>query len=370
MESSHHETALWHIAEGVRSGLPEPGRSVLGSLFELMVPVFADVLAGRRPQPGNTVRRARVVGIRCAEGSIPHEPLATALDEFCQSVLTLLSDSADFTAAARVVTELATALVSELLGGAHQTVVHTPNTLSRANRNRRARALLSGENCQHGEGYDIAPAYAVIAAHYRDVEDSTLERAMESVGGPGVLTAVSGRGGFALLPAADGERAYELARKAHRQLPGNAWLAVSWRPAAEIPLGRREAGNVLSLAMGADLDPSVYRIDDVLIEYAVVRESSVSVDLKRIIEPLLEQPALLETLRAVIASDGNRSQAAERLIVHRSTLDYRLQRIEQLTGHNPNSIRGIHLLSAALTVCTVQAQITVPPRPAAASAAG
>jgi PucR C-terminal helix-turn-helix domain len=356
MESSHHETALWHIAEGVRSRLPEPARSLLGSLFELAVPVFADVLGGGRPHSTNAARRARAVGARCAESAVPHEPLAAALDEFSQSVLTMLADSAEFTVSARAVTTLAATLVSEVLSGAHQAIDRTPSLLSRADRGRRARALLSGENSQYGEDYDVAPAYAVIAAHYRDVDDSSLERAIEGVGGPDALTAVAARGGFALLPAEDSERAYTLTQQAHERLTGQAWLAVSWRPATEIPLGRREASNVLSLAMGADLEPSVYRIDDVLIEYAVVRESSVSGDLKRIIQPLLDQPILVDTLRALISADGNRSQAAERLIVHRSTLDYRLQRIEQLTGHKPSSTRGIHVLSAALTACAVRTQ--------------
>jgi DNA-binding PucR family transcriptional regulator len=67
------------------------------------------------------------------------------------------------------------------------------------------------------------------------------------------------------------------------------------------------------------------------------------------IEPITRNGVLLETLRALLTADGNRSKAAAKLIIHRSTLDYRLQRIEQLTGYDPTSVRQLHVLSTALT---------------------
>ncbi|WP_374192733.1 helix-turn-helix domain-containing protein [Streptomyces sp. MBT62] len=57
---------------------------------------------------------------------------------------------------------------------------------------------------------------------------------------------------------------------------------------------------------------------------------------------------MLETLKALIAADGNRARAASELIIHRSTIDYRLQRIEQLTGHSPTTICGMRTLCTAL----------------------
>ena len=58
----------------------------------------------------------------------------------------------------------------------------------------------------------------------------------------------------------------------------------------------------------------------------------------------------------LVTTNGNRSQAAEQLIIHRSTLDYRIRRIEQLTGLYPGGVRGINVLSAAVTAHAVAAQ--------------
>jgi DNA-binding PucR family transcriptional regulator len=41
---------------------------------------------------------------------------------------------------------------------------------------------------------------------------------------------------------------------------------------------------------------------------------------------------LLHTLEVFLECDGNSVRAAEKLIVHRHTLKYRLQRIEELCG--------------------------------------
>lgn len=53
-------------------------------------------------------------------------------------------------------------------------------------------------------------------------------------------------------------------------------------------------------------------------------------------EVLLRQPRpdLLSTARAVLDRGGNVTQAAAELHIHRTTLYYRLERIEALTGVN------------------------------------
>jgi len=94
------------------------------------------------------------------------------------------------------------------------------------------------------------------------------------------------------------------------------------------------------------------RLDDLLVEYAVASEPTVNGSLIQIIEALLQHPALYETLKILITTDGNGSQTAERLLIHRSTLDYRLNQIERLTGHAPSSSRALQVLGAALTAHT------------------
>jgi DNA-binding PucR family transcriptional regulator len=81
-----------------------------------------------------------------------------------------------------------------------------------------------------------------------------------------------------------------------------------------------------------------------------VRDPLVSQRLVCVIQPLLGYDVLLETLEILIRTDFNRTNASRELFVHRSTLDYRIRRIDEVTGYNPMSSRGAHLLRAAMTV--------------------
>lgn len=61
--------------------------------------------------------------------------------------------------------------------------------------------------------------------------------------------------------------------------------------------------------------------------------------------------ALLETLRALVASDGSVREAARRLEVHENTIRYRIRRIRQLTSLDPASLGDLFQLQVALTGC-------------------
>lgn len=49
-------------------------------------------------------------------------------------------------------------------------------------------------------------------------------------------------------------------------------------------------------------------------------------------------PRLLATVRAVVRHDGNLAVAASELCIHRNTLTYRLDRIQELTGRDPRRL--------------------------------
>ncbi len=98
----------------------------------------------------------------------------------------------------------------------------------------------------------------------------------------------------------------------------------------------------------------MYSISDVLVEYAVIRHEEVTENLVAVIKPLRAHAVLWETLTALIDADYNRNKAAKNLFIHRSTLDYRLQRIASVTGCDPTSGRGVQLLTAALIADTVR----------------
>ncbi|WP_286901975.1 PucR family transcriptional regulator ligand-binding domain-containing protein [Thermocrispum sp.] len=77
---------------------------------------------------------------------------------------------------------------------------------------------------------------------------------------------------------------------------------------------------------------------------------------------------LLPTLRAYLACDGNKSQAAEKLFVQRRTLYYRLERLEGLLGkslEDPETRQGLALAVRALDFLGAQEDHAVRSRPVA-----
>jgi len=173
-------------------------------------------------------------------------------------------------------------------------------------------------------------------------------------GAPGRLPALGGvsvtRGnvGYLLVPEAGPGRGPELAAKLRAAVPG-AWVVPHWARTAEVPAAAATAGDVVALAAGSGAPAGVHRLEDFAVEYAVLRHPSIEGELRRLIEPVFDGPWLAETLRAFVRADGNRTRAAAELIVHRSTLDYRLKRIAQLTGYDPVKPAGLQALAIAMT---------------------
>ncbi|MGW2748407.1 helix-turn-helix domain-containing protein [Streptomyces sp. NPDC001450] len=200
-------------------------------------------------------------------------------------------------------------------------------------------------------------ARAVLAVRAPSCTLADIDRVFRTHAGAMVLA--SDEGAHVLLPAADQEESVALARKAHGDLPGDVWIAVHWqdpsrgRPSVrEVPdsVGVSVADGICATLLALDCPPGVYELDDVLVEYGAAETPEVCERLLKMVEPLHEHPVLWETLVALIAADGVRHRACERLGVHRNTLDRRLQRIGLLTGQRPDGLRGLCTLRAALAV--------------------
>jgi hypothetical protein len=189
-------------------------------------------------------------------------------------------------------------------------------------------------------------AWAAFAVHATGRTDGELATAFARHSGPGTPHRLSGGG--ILTPAKSARQALWLALKAREDLGDTVWISVAWRSHEELAGGVREVEDVLKVVRALRRPPGVYRLDDVAVEYAVASSPEASRHLAELIEPVVEQPELLKTLEALIAADGNRARAASELIIHRSTIDYRLRRIECLTGHSPTRVRGLQTLCTAL----------------------
>ncbi|WP_086662150.1 PucR family transcriptional regulator [Lentzea kentuckyensis] len=213
-----------------------------------------------------------------------------------------------------------------------------------------ALALLAGDT-QRTDLADVefAPAYAIVAVRANgSVAAEAVEGAFHRFGGDGTLSLLQGNRGYVLLPVQTEEGALKMcARVAGVLQADEMWAALTWGPSAVVPDARQVVSDVLALVTALRLPPGVYRRQDVLVEYAAIRSPSTARLFQRLIEGVMNSSTLRETLEALIAADGNRTRAAERLVIHRSTIDYRLDRIEQLTGQSPSSVRGLRALTAA-----------------------
>lgn len=203
-------------------------------------------------------------------------------------------------------------------------------------------------------------ARAVLAVHALSCTIADIERVFRGLAVAVVPT--SEEGAHVLLPAASQEEAVSLAREAHKDLPGDVWIAVHWQdPGLGTPGGRAApegggasvADGICATLLALEHPPGVYGLDDVLVEYSATETPAVSERLLEMVEPLDEHPVLWDTLTALIAADGVRHRACERLGIHRNTLDRRLQRIGLLTGQRLDGLRGLCTLRAALAVVAV-----------------
>ena len=135
-----------------------------------------------------------------------------------------------------------------------------------------------------------------------------------------------------------------------RRVPDRSTAAgAAAETVTDVPEAMAQAGDVLDLVQRLGRPPGAYRLDDVLVEYQLTRESDALPLLSAALEPLAGNPDLLVTLETYLAHDQDRRSTAAALHVHPNTLDYRLRRIVDLTGLDTSTTRGLQILAAALT---------------------
>ncbi|MFC3965459.1 PucR family transcriptional regulator [Nocardia jiangsuensis] len=138
----------------------------------------------------------------------------------------------------------------------------------------------------------------------------------------------------------------------------------------EIPLATDQAHELLDVVQRLGWPHRLHRFDDLVLEYQLARPGPARTVLAAALEPLDEQPDLLQTLRTYIAKDLNRQRTARALHVHANTVDHRFRRIGQLTGFDPGQAHGLWYLRSALIARAFEAGAAAPVRRAGDSAAG
>ncbi|MFB8277657.1 PucR family transcriptional regulator [Nocardia colli] len=229
-------------------------------------------------------------------------------------------------------------------------------------------ALLAGRD--PGDWLDdptvpVADAFVVAVIRPGDPGPGTLTDLRHRIHDlPGAFLRRDIRGWTALIPIdSRADSAAVIENLSTRLVPGIGtgatplWIGVS--PAvtrAAIPESFAEARVVAELGRCLARSEVICRRQDLRLEYAVAVDGSVRKELASVLEPLADQPVLAETLGVFFANECNQNAAARLLFVHRNTITYRLARIAELTGYDPQRPTEAMTLSAARTAQLLEAK--------------
>ncbi|WHT22758.1 helix-turn-helix domain-containing protein [Crossiella sp. CA-258035] len=224
----------------------------------------------------------------------------------------------------------------------------------------RVRRLLNGEPPER-EIRLPAPEYTVVVFRAGQLGPAGVAGLLaeldgQLVDGQEVLAGCHGDHAVLLVPGSTGEQ--RVRRLVADLLPSPLCAAMATCGPSTLTAGYDQAANVLALALAAARGPGLYGIDDFLMEYAAMRDPAVSARLVAIVRPLLGSDRLYETLTAFVRCGHNRGRTARELFVHRTTVDYRIRRIAEITGYDPTSGQGGQVLAAAVTIFALRAQRT------------
>ncbi|MFE2999983.1 PucR family transcriptional regulator [Nocardia sp. NPDC059246] len=168
---------------------------------------------------------------------------------------------------------------------------------------------------------------------------------------PLALTVLDRAGGWVLVPVSEPAARVDAAVARIAAAAGGRVIAgtATGATVSEIPGRAEEAAEIARLALGLGRPTGVYRMADLALQYQFARPGPARAWLLGLLAPLAEHQHLMAALRAYLACDHNRVAAAESLVVHRNTLNYRLNRIAALTGYDPGRSEHTPLFAAALT---------------------
>jgi hypothetical protein len=117
--------------------------------------------------------------------------------------------------------------------------------------------------------------------------------------------------------------------------------------AATIGQAAREAVDISAVLADSDRRCRVAFSEEITLDILVGSHDGLRQRLAERVADVASRSDLWETLRELYQADLDRGRTARRLGVHRSTLDYRLNRVEQLAGISPTSVQGILLFATA-----------------------
>jgi len=360
--SRHDYRWLRRHVDQIVAGVPDALTSSARVVLEEVAASYARALELGAEPSAESCARVRAAGAFWAATGVPLDSMVTEFGELTNGTADLLICRRRAVASqVRDLMNAANRLMREFLAGASRW-----RTSGRSERRARGAGgdlvaqLIAGELTEAES--QLAKSYLIVAVNWPRPESAPrVGRIIRECGGAGTLLG-AGEQLVALIPDREPGPTGRVMEELERRLAGQAWAGVAFRDRAGLPDGHREATDILRLVVAGGRAPGVYRLADCFIEYAVTRNKPVAEILVSVVSPLMEQPVLWETMEALIRADFNRNEAAKQIFVHRSTLDYRLHRIEEVTGYDPMSNRGAQVLSAAMTTQALARLAFVPPQ--------
>ncbi|MFI6886097.1 PucR family transcriptional regulator [Streptosporangium canum] len=225
-------------------------------------------------------------------------------------------------------------------------------------------ALLGGDHTALA-AVRLAPGYLVMAiavgTHPDEKQDepggsiaarrklARIRAAVQRYASEQVLFVLDATGGLVLLPCGgEAPAVTEVVEAMSRAAGVPVWAAAEQATPAEVSAAARVTEEVLEVARIFGHPPGAYRLADVLLEYQLTRPSRATARLAGLLDPLLDNPDLLRTLKVYLETGLDRRRTAELLHVHPNTVDYRLRRAVSLTGLDPADPAQLQQIGAAL----------------------
>lgn len=352
----------------------ELGRTVVADITEVCVALAADVLDdGVQPTSEELSRLRRSAG-KWARAGVPLAPIQHAFHEgFSVGLRMVASCAVDDEYAALVdgavlmfgLLDVVSEAVSSAYLQEYRTVASQGHDQGRA----MVTALLSGDVQASGiaerVGIELPAGYEVLAVHFPRLDtangpvgahDSATDRMLARIrtalalfcAPAPPLAVLSASGGTILIPDATPTAAEELVARLTEAAGVPVSAAAALAAPERVPEAADNVYELLRLVQRLKYRPAVYRISDLALEFQIARPGVGRRHLTRLLDPLRRAPDLLPTLKAFVATEANRKKAAKQLLVHPNTVDYRLKRIEQITGIDPMKSSGLRALHAAL----------------------
>ncbi|MFD1826126.1 PucR family transcriptional regulator [Mumia zhuanghuii] len=174
---------------------------------------------------------------------------------------------------------------------------------------------------------------------------------LDRVGAEQALVRLDSTGGTVLFPTegpADWDDLRKVVAGAAESAGVDVTAAASVVKPSQIPSAVAQDREIIDLVRRTGRPPGLYQLADVLLDYQLSRATAALPGLAMLLEPLEARPELLNTLELYLQLGLDRRATASALHVHPNTVDYRIRRIDTLTGLSPIRHQDLPGLRAAL----------------------